>query len=179
MTMAVGNVAQERLSKRFDKWDVNGDGVLEPSDFVTEAANIARAFGEKPESAKGIQLRDGFIAMFQNLAKRAGVAPQGQIDRAQFLQAAGEVVQGGAASFNPVLGPVTKGIVALADKNGDGVIDEGEFATWLQALGLSKDEARDAFRQIDTDGSGTLSEDELLTAVRRFHLGELDVELLG
>ncbi|MBD0710635.1 MULTISPECIES: EF-hand domain-containing protein [unclassified Streptomyces] len=179
MTMAVGNVAQERLSKRFDKWDANGDGVLEPSDFVTEAANIARAFGETPESEKGVQLRDGFIAMFENLAQRAGVAPQGPIDRAQFLQAAGEVVEGGAATFNPVLGPVTKGIVALADKNGDGVIDDGEFAVWLQVLGLGEEEGREAFQQIDTDKSGTLSEDELLEAIRLFHTGDLDYELLG
>ncbi|GHA89098.1 EF-hand domain-containing protein [Streptomyces termitum] len=179
MTMAVGNVAQERLSKRFDKWDANGDGVLEPSDFVTEAANIARAFGETPDSAKGEQLRDGFTAMFQHLAAKAGVGAQGPLDRAQFLRAAGEVVEGGAATFNPVLGPVTRGIVALADKNGDGVIDDAEFATWLNAIGLGEEEGRAAFQQIDTDKSGTLSEDELLDAVRRFHTGELDVELLG
>ncbi|GGY50458.1 EF-hand domain-containing protein [Streptomyces omiyaensis] len=179
MTMAVGNIAQERLAKRFDKWDANGDGVLEPSDFVTEAANIATAFGETPDSAKGAQLRDGFIAMFEHLADKAGVGAQGPIDRAQFLQAAGEVVEGGAATFNPVLGPVTKGIVALADKNGDGVIDEAEFAVWLHVIGLGEKEGRAAFQQIDTDGSGTLSEDELLTAVRRFHTGDLDVELLG
>ncbi|MEV4431245.1 EF-hand domain-containing protein [Streptomyces sp. R-07] len=179
MTMAVSGVAQERLSKRFDKWDVDKNGVLEPADFAAEAAKIARAFGETPESAKGAQLHKGFLAMFETLAKRAGVAPQGPIDRTQFLEAAGEVIKGGAATFNPVLGPVTKGIVALADKNGDGVIDEAEFATWLQALGLSKSEARAAFKQIDTDNSGTLSEDELLDAVRLFHLGESDVELLG
>ncbi|GGR56955.1 EF-hand domain-containing protein [Streptomyces roseolus] len=172
-------IAQERLAKRFEKWDVNGDGVLEPSDFVTEAANIARAFGETPESAKGKQLRDGFTAMFDLLADKAGASAQGQINRAQFLQAAGEVVEGGAATFNPVLGPVTKGIVALADKNDDGVIDETEFAAWLGAIGLDEKEGRAAFQQIDTDKDGSLSENELLDAVRKFHTGELDVELLG
>ncbi|MEU3397324.1 EF-hand domain-containing protein [Streptomyces filamentosus] len=172
-------IAQERLAKRFDKWDVNGDGVLEPSDFITEAANIANAFGETPDSAKGAQLRDGFIAMFTTLADKAGVGAQGPINRAQFLQAAGEVVDGGAATFNPVLGPVTKGIVALADKNNDGVIDEAEFAAWLKAVGVDEQEGRAAFQQIDADKSGTLSEAELLDAVRQFHTGELHVELLG
>ncbi|MFC7979915.1 EF-hand domain-containing protein [Streptomyces cinereoruber] len=179
MTMAIDNVAQERLSKRFDKWDADGNGLLEPSDFTAEAANIARAFGESPESPKATALRDGFVAMFEELARRAGVAPQGSIDRAQFLQAAGEVVQGGAATFDPVFSPVAKGIVGLADRNGDGVIDGTEFATWLKALGLGEAQAREAFKQIDADGDGTLSEQELLAAVRKFHLGELDVELLG
>ncbi|MEV6202800.1 EF-hand domain-containing protein [Streptomyces sp. NPDC051771] len=170
-------IAQERLEKRFEKWDVNGDGVLELSDFTTEAANIARAFGETPESAKGVQLRNGFTEMFEKLADKAGAS--GQINRAQFLQAAGEVVKGGPATFNPVLGPVTKGIVALADKNNDGVIDEAEFAAWLGVIGLDEQAGRAAFQQIDADKSGSLSEDELLEAVRQFHTGELDVELLG
>ncbi len=132
-----------------------------------------------PESPKASALRDGFVALFGDLARRAGVAPQGSIDREQFLRAAGEIVQGGAATFDPVFSPVAKGIVGLADRNGDGVIDGTEFATWLTALGLGEAEARDAFKQIDTDGDGTLSEQELLAAVRKFHLGELDVELLG
>ncbi|GHG24206.1 MULTISPECIES: EF-hand domain-containing protein [Streptomyces] len=172
-------VAQDRLVKRFEKWDTDNNGVLEVSDFVAEAAKIASAFGENPDSAKGAQLRDGFIAMFGLLAAKAGVAEQGPLSRTQFLQAAGEVVEGGAATFNPVLGPVTKGIVALADKNDDGVIDEAEFAVWLKAIGLGEKEGRAAFQQIDADGSGTLSEAELLDAVRQFHTGELDVELLG
>ncbi|MEU3609769.1 EF-hand domain-containing protein [Streptomyces sp. NPDC035033] len=179
MTMAVSGVAQERLEKRFEKWDANGDGVLQPSDFTAEAAKIAQAFGETPDSAKGAQLRDGFTAMFAQLASKAGVGAQGPIDRPQFLQAAGEIVEGGAATFNPVFAPVAKGIVALADKDNDGVIDEAEFATWLKAIGVSEKEGRAAFQQIDTDGSGTLSEDELLAAVRKFHTGDLDVELLG
>ncbi|MFJ4869827.1 EF-hand domain-containing protein [Streptomyces sp. NPDC088757] len=179
MTMAIDNVAQERLAKRFDKWDADGNGLLEPSDFAAEAADIARAFGESPESPKASALRDGFVALFGDLARRAGVAPEGSIDREQFLRAAGEIVQGGAATFDPAFSPVAKGIVGLADRDGDGVIDGNEFATWLKALGLGEAEAREAFRQIDTDGDGTLSEQELLAAVRKFHLGELDVELLG
>ncbi|MGV9692282.1 EF-hand domain-containing protein [Streptomyces sp. NPDC003444] len=179
MTVAIDNVAQERLAKRFDKWDADGNGLLEPSDFTTEAANIARAFGESPESPKTRALRDSFLAMFEEIADRAGVAPQGSIDRAQFLRAAGEIVQGGPATFDSVFAPIASSIVDLADRNGDGVIDGEEFATWLKALGLGEKEAHEAFRQIDADGDGTLSQQELLAAVRGFHLGELDVELLG
>ncbi|GGY88066.1 EF-hand domain-containing protein [Streptomyces nitrosporeus] len=179
MTMAVESVAQERLSKRFDKWDANGDGVLEPSDFVTEAADIARGFGEAPDSPKAVELKNGFLNMFEQLADKAGVSKQGPISREQFIQVTAELVQGGEAAFNPVLAPVAKSLVALADRDGDGSIDIAEFASWLQALGLGEAQAREAFQQVDTDGSGTLDEAELLTVIREFHFGNLEAELLG
>ncbi|MCW5249610.1 EF-hand domain-containing protein [Streptomyces sp. SHP 1-2] len=178
--MVADNTAQARLSKRFEKWDKDGNGVLEPSDFVAEAAEIAAALGQAPDSPRGAALRDAFQSMFEALADRAGVSPQGPLNRDQFHAAAGELFQGGEAAFNTVLGPVAKGIIGLCDRNDDGVIDASEFAGWLRAVaGLDEAAAAEAFRQIDADGNGTLSEDELLAAIREFHFGRLEFELLG
>ncbi|NML54623.1 EF-hand domain-containing protein [Streptomyces sp. R302] len=167
------SIVQDRLEKRFAKWDTDGNGTLEAADFDTEAAKIASAFGSDISSPKGVQLRNGFEAMFQYIAKGAG-----SVSQEQFLTVGDEIVAD-PASFNRVLGPVVKGIVALADKDDDGSIDAAEFATWLRAIGLGEKEGREAFQEIDTNKNGSLSEDELLDAVRRFHTGELDVELLG
>ncbi|MFD6811708.1 EF-hand domain-containing protein [Streptomyces anthocyanicus] len=46
-------------------------------------------------------------------------------------------------------------------------------------MGVSDVEPAQAFRQIDADGDGQLSVEELVQAVRAFHLGEIDVPLLG
>ncbi len=172
MTMVADNTAQARLSKRFEKWDSDGNGVLEPSDFVAEAARIATALGQSPDSPQGVALRNAFQSMFENLAERVGVSPQGPLSQEQFLGAAGELFQGGDAAFN--------GIVGLCDRNADGVIDAAEFGSWLGAVGgLDASSAAEAFRRIDTDGDGVLSEQELLAAIRDFHFGRLEVELLG
>ncbi|MEZ7006297.1 EF-hand domain-containing protein [Streptomyces sp. AD55] len=180
MTMVADNTAQARLSKRFEKWDSDGNGVLEPSDFVAEAARIATALGQSPDSPQGVALRNAFQSMFENLAERVGVSPQGPLSQEQFLGAAGELFQGGDAAFNRVLGPVANGIVGLCDRNADGVIDAAEFGSWLGAVGgLDESSAAEAFRRIDTDGDGVLSEQELLAAIRDFHFGRLEVELLG
>jgi len=37
----------------------------------------------------------------------------------------------------------------------------------------------EAFRQIDADGDGRLSVDELVQAIRAHHLGDIDMPLLG
>ena len=173
-------IANERLRKRFAKWDVDGSGSLERADFEKEAMQIARSFGKDPEGPEARELRDAFVGMFTHLAEQAGIPADGSLSEDQFVEAAGKLVgEGAEASFNRVLGPVMRGIVGLCDKNADGQINGEEFATWLTAIGVDRSQAGDAFQKVDTNGNGELSVDELLAAVRAFHFGELDVELLG
>ncbi|BAU86113.1 calerythrin [Streptomyces laurentii] len=177
MTTSLESTVQDRLSKRFDKWDTNGNGVLEASDFVGEAVKIAGAFGKSP--AEAVQLNDAFQGMFGYLAKEAGISPEGSLTREQFMDVAGKMFQSGPATFNNVLGPVATGLIALCDRNNDGVIDGDEFAAWLQAVGVPAADVADAFRKVDTAGQGHLTEAELLDAIRAYHFGQLEVELLG
>ncbi|MEU6129028.1 EF-hand domain-containing protein [Saccharopolyspora sp. NPDC047091] len=173
-------IANDRLRKRFAKWDLDGSGSLERNDFVQEAEKIARAFDTSAQSPQAQLLREAFTTMFDHLASRAGQAPTGSLSEEQFLQVAeGMVTPGGEADFDRVMRPVVQGIVGLCDKNDDGVIDAGEFASWLTAVGVDRSQAASAFVDIDTNGDGELSLEELLASVRDFHFGRSDVELLG
>ncbi|MEU5849144.1 EF-hand domain-containing protein [Saccharopolyspora shandongensis] len=168
-------IATERLRKRFAKWDVDGSGSLERSDFEREAAQIAQAFGKSATSPQARELTNAFVTMFEQVAQGAS-----SMSEEQFVAAAGKLVEGGAErKFDQLLGPVVKGVIGLADKNNDGHINGGEFATWLSAVGVDQSKTATLFQQIDTDGNGELSVDELLTVVRDFHYGRSDVELLG
>ncbi|GAA2796708.1 EF-hand domain-containing protein [Saccharopolyspora taberi] len=172
MTTAIAN---DRLQKRFDKWDVNGNGSLERADFDREAQNIAKAFGKDASSPEVQQLKDAFGGLFDYLANGSD-----SIAKEQFLNVAGNLIfQEGEAGFNRALGPVVQGIIGLCDKNSDGQINAQEFANWLVGVGVSPDEAAEAFQKVDTNGNGQLSVDELLGAVRDYHFGRLEVELLG
>ncbi|GAA3863960.1 EF-hand domain-containing protein [Streptomyces sedi] len=171
-------VIDARLSKRFDKWDFDRNGVLEREDFHQEASRIARSFGKPADSAEADALRDAFFGLFDYLSTQSGDKPT--ISRDEFLRSAGDLVYTqGEAAFNRALGPVVSGLVGLADQNADGLINGDEFASWLTALGLDASSAKEAFQQVDTDGNGQLTEEELLAAVRQYHFGQLDVELLG
>ena len=118
--------------------------------------------------------------MFEQLASHAGQPPTGSLSEEQFLQVAeGMVTPGGEADFDRVMRPVVRGIVGLCDKNDDGVVDAGEFASWLTAVGVDRSQAASAFVDIDTNGDGELSLEELLASVRDFHFGRSNVELLG
>ncbi|SOD63388.1 Ca2+-binding protein, EF-hand superfamily [Streptomyces zhaozhouensis] len=171
-------VIDARLSKRFDKWDFDRNGVLEREDFEQEAARIARSFGKSATSTEAGALRDAFLGLFDYLSAQSGGNPT--VSRDEFLRSAGDLVYTqGEAAFNRALGPVVSGLVGLADKNNDRLINGDEFAAWLTALGLDATSAKEAFQQVDTDGNGQLTEEELLAAVRQYHFGQLDVELLG
>ena len=173
-------VTSDRLKKRFQKWDVNGNGRIEKSDYQAEAERIIEAFGEKPTSPQARALVDAYTAMFEFLAEEAGVGANGAMDEEQFQKAAETTVfASGDAGFNRVVRPTVAAMVGLADTDGDGEVSPSEFAKWLKAIGVDDASAVEAFRTIDSNGSGTLTVDELVAAVRDYHFGKLDVPLLG
>jgi Ca2+-binding EF-hand superfamily protein len=177
MTTAIAN---DRLRQRFAKWDVDGSGSLERTDFEREADRITSMFGAQPQSREAKALKDAFRNLFEFHAREAGVPGNGSVSEDQFLQINEKLMfSGGEASFNRVLRPVMEALVGLCDRNADGMINQDEFTQWLKGVGVNESTAMDAFRQIDTDNSGELTVDELLAAVRNFHYGKLDVPLLG
>ncbi|MGC7099985.1 EF-hand domain-containing protein [Amycolatopsis lurida] len=173
-------VAQDRLTQRFEKWDTNGDGALELADFQDEAHLIAEAFAKGESSAETRTLMAAFTGLFGYLTAQAGVGPDASLSQEQFRAVTERLIfEEGEAAFNRVMGPVVEAVVGMCDDNHDGHIDGNEFAIWLGALGVERDEARTAFEQIDSSGDGLLSTEELLTAVRNFHFGKLHIPLLG
>ncbi|GAA0221416.1 calcium binding protein CalD [Saccharothrix mutabilis subsp. mutabilis] len=177
MTTAVRNT---RLEKRFEKWDVDGNGMIERSDLESEAQRIVAAFGESPQSPNGRAVVDSFRYTFDYLAEKAGVGPNGSLNQDQFLQVIErEVFAGGDAGFGRVVRPMIQAILNLCDTDGDGEVSEAEFGKWLKAVGVEPSRAREAFQQIDADGSGHLSVEELVQAVKAYHFGTLEAELLG
>lgn len=61
-------------------------------------------------------------------------------------------------------------LISIADVDGDGLIDYNEFvASTMHLSKLEKEEVlQKTFMQLDRDGSGTISIDELSAALRQF-----------
>ncbi|WNV82871.1 EF-hand domain-containing protein [Umezawaea sp. Da 62-37] len=177
MTTAVKN---ERLELRFEKWDRDGNGRIDRSDLEAEANRILAAFGESPSTPQGRALLESFTGTYEYLAEKAGVGRDGALDRKQFTEVIeAEVFKGGDAGFGRVVRPMIQAILNVCDTDGDGEVNPAEFAKWLKAAGVDRSKADESFRTIDTDGSGALTVDELVAAVKAYHFGTLDVPLLG
>ncbi|MGQ0838230.1 EF-hand domain-containing protein [Actinokineospora sp.] len=174
------SVQDSRLKRRFELWDSNGDGTIDRSDYETEARRILKSFGEPDNSPKARALLSAYLGMWDKLAGKANVGGQGKISLEQFVQVSErELVEGGDAGFDRNLRPTIEAIVDLCDTDGDGEVNQAEFKRWMQAVGVDQRQADDAFRKIDKDGSGQLTVEELVSAVRDYHQGKHDIALLG
>ncbi|WP_229786716.1 EF-hand domain-containing protein [Actinokineospora fastidiosa] len=178
--VVTASVQDSRLKRRFELWDSNGDGTIDKSDYETEARRILQAFGEQENNPKGRALMSAYLGMWDKLATKAKVGPQGKITMDQFLQVSEkELVEGGDAGFDRNLRPTIEAIVDICDTDGDGEVNQQEFKRWMQAVGVDAMQADNAFAQLDTNGSGALSVEELVDAVRAYHQGTSDINLLG
>ena len=175
------SVQLDRAQKRFDLWDVNGDGQVDRADFDAEAKRILQAFGETPASPAARKMTDAYLGMWSFFADKAGIDEHtGALSPEQFNRIAEQhILENGGAGFARIVKPTIQAIVELVDVDGDGQVNPAEFKSWLDAIGVSDVVPAQAFRQIDADGDGQLSVEELVQAVRAFHLGEIDVPLLG
>lgn len=174
------SVQDSRLKRRFQLWDANGDGTIDRTDYETEARRLLQNFGEQESSPKGRKLFSAYLSMWDKLAEMTGVGPYGAVTEEQFMQAAdSEVVRGGDAGFDRSLRPTIEAIVDLCDTDGDGEVSPQEFQRWLKAAGVDAKQAETAFARIDNDGSGRLTVEELVVAVRDYHQGKNDIPLLG
>lgn len=177
--MSARTLQQERLEQRFDLWDANGDGRIDRSDFEAEALRILSSFGEPQGSPKARAVLGAYQNMWQIAVERGDVDQDGSIDPEEFKRISTEsLLDRGRAGFAEVLEPCISAVTDLADEDGDGLVNQVEFTRWLNAVGVQADPA-ELFARLDVDGSGVLSRDELIEAVRQYHEGQLDVPLLG
>lgn len=173
-------VQQERLEQRFAHWDADGSGTIEKSDFDTEAAQIIAGFGAEAGSAKATGVTEAFSGMWDKLAGWGGIGTDGSLTLEQFISVVDEhMLQPGDEGFDGLLRPTITAIVNLVDTDDDGQVNPAEYKVWLAAIGVDESTAESTFGEIDTNGNGQLSVDELVDAVKAFHAGTLDVSLLG
>jgi len=170
---------QERIEQRFALWDTDGDGDVDRSDFETEGKSIVQSLGESENSPRGRAVINGYLELWNALAELGGVGSDGSLTAEQISAVGEQAFDKGAAGFAELARPTIRAIVDLCDTDGDGQISVDEFGRWMDAIGVDKPSAEESFSKIDTNGSGSLSVDELVNATRDFHLGDLDVPLLG
>ncbi|MEU6236298.1 EF-hand domain-containing protein [Kitasatospora sp. NPDC047058] len=82
------------------------------------------------------------------------------------------VLMGHAVARSPghAEGSPAEAFLAVADVDGSGTVDAGEFFVFQRGhfAGLSRDDANEAFRRLDRDGGGRLSAAEFVSGVIEF-----------
>lgn len=161
----------DRLRKSFGFFDADGSGHIDYDDTIAMAARITSAFGEPPDSPKGRALTNGFEVFWNALLQDLDLDGDRRISPDEYRTGMVGAFADTDGGFERGLRPVVLAIIAIADTNDSGVLDRDEFERLEQAIGNPRADAAAAFAQLDRDGSGTLTQDELVEAAREFHTG--------
>lgn len=168
----IGDLQRRKASYYFDLIDQDDNGFIEARDFELRAERMAEARGITDEDDREA-LTERVMTWWEHLCAIADFDDDDRVTREEWetywesIQAA--INQGGEAEEKTIqsLERAARGTFA-AITTGDGAITEDEYTEWLDAWGAKNSEQ--AFHRLDRNGSGHLSETDLIEAVKEFYL---------
>jgi Ca2+-binding EF-hand superfamily protein len=175
----MASAKHERLQRHFESLDADADGHLEPEEWEAPARRILEALSEPSTSPRAQVVVASYQKMWNYLAGQAGTGTS-TLTLGQFEQAIdSHIVNPDDTDFSDVLRDAIRAVAGLFDRDAKGAVTPEGFTSWLRAAGADTSKAQETFRQIDVDDDGDLTVDELMQAVRDYHVGKLDVSVLG
>jgi Ca2+-binding EF-hand superfamily protein len=170
------------LEQRFRSFDTNEDGRINRLDFKQEAINIIRALGEELDSPHARSVIDGYVTLYDYLARKGGVDDDDEGFHPEDFIATFKtvIIDRGDVGFHQAVRPATHAVANLCDSDGDGKISYEEFSKCFTAVGgATSADLEESFKQIDTDNDGVVSIDEWIEAIKTYFFGGTHLKLLG
>lgn len=171
----LGPLQRQKSHHYFDLIDHDEDGYIEARDFEIQADRLADERDLSDADREG--LREQMLGWWRQLCTTADANDDDRISRSEWedfwtaIQAA--VAEGGEAETIRMIESLEQSARVTfrsIDASDSGEITAAEYADWLTAWGApGSDEAFDA---LDRDGTGTLSESDLIAATKEFYLSD-------
>ncbi|WP_030419149.1 EF-hand domain-containing protein [Streptomyces sp. SCSIO 75703] len=169
-TLSGTDLLHHKIDLCFRHFDTDDNGVIDREDLLTLGAHLLSRFGEPVTSPKGTALMDGMARFWDALVAVADENGDGVLSREEYRACMTGAFVTSPDGFETSFRPLAEAVVTLLDTDGDGEVDEGEFRAWQEVFRTAPEDRAAAFQRLDTDGSGSLTVDELLTAVREFYV---------
>ncbi|BBA98435.1 putative calcium-binding protein [Actinacidiphila reveromycinica] len=163
----MGELLDQKYERLFSLLDVNGDGAIAEDDFVAMADRVRASFGDERSLAKGQRYSDAMADYWHALRATADADGNGRIDKDEFRRAVRHV----SDNFDTLIGPLYSAGFHFADRDDDGLVDRGEFAAVVAAVGVPADHAGHTFDLL-SGPSGTLTLEQLMTAAAQYYCDE-------
>ena len=169
----LGHFQRQKSHHYFDLIDRDEDGYIDGEDFELQASRLADRRDLSGEAREA--LKDQMMRWWEQLCATADANEDDQVSREEwdrFWEAINATVEEGdedeTAQMMKSLERAGKVTFQTIDTTGSGEITEDEYEDWLVAWGAEG--SAEAFDELDRNGSGTLSEEDLVEATKEFYL---------
>ncbi|MGM1063460.1 EF-hand domain-containing protein [Saccharothrix sp. Mg75] len=148
-----------KVDRAFAVFDVNGGGRLRWTDFEAEAACIGEGFGRSPDSAEVRGLVTAYEQVWEYVCGAADVNRDGVVTKDEF-ERAHRSRRLSAETVADLWTVVSDRLFAVADRDGDGRVDQGELVELYRAGRVVDAEraAEAAFAGTGVDGDGRVDQ---------------------
>jgi len=171
--MAMSAFLDQKLTRRFRSFDVNGNGFVERKDFEAATERMAKAFGHRSDTPAYQKLQELTARLWEGLAAFADTDGDGRISESEYKVAFTEKILAHPGAFDQAYKPWLDTIMEIVDADGDGRLNSAEYLRWASSmLGVHADHAEDAFRRLDRDEDGFINRDELVESIRDYYFSE-------
>ncbi|MBB5868804.1 Ca2+-binding EF-hand superfamily protein [Allocatelliglobosispora scoriae] len=167
--MTEKTLLSRKHDRAFGHLDRNGTGFIEREDIIDLGERVLSAVGEPTSSERGAELLGAFGEVWTVLVTACDRNADDKLDAREYHIGMTWAFVQDEEGYDRIFHPAVKAVMELADTDGDGSLQAGEFRAMQLAFGTPADEIDEAFAGLDRDGSGSLTVDELLRAARQFY----------
>jgi Ca2+-binding EF-hand superfamily protein len=155
------------LERRFAVIDTDGNGVWQRDDYQLLTERLCETFGHAADSVACRAVATAQQTLFDTMLSYMDANGDREISREEFVTAVGLDIAN-RPGFDAAVGATARSLIQVADADGNGALDPGEYARLAAVYGARADQAERAFGQLDQDRNGVLDVSELTAAISQF-----------